>query len=101
MSDPDARPADRKRNPPRESLHAPQVDPVAPSKADGFYLVGGVVFALVLIVGLMFFSPGSAPAERNDQARPPDRAADRTPGQTIEAPVQTPPNSVTPGNPQR
>lgn len=65
MSDFDPRPPGLKRDP----LRAPEVDPVARSSAGGFYLVGGVVGALLLVAGLLFFNPGSGPGERNDQAR--------------------------------
>ncbi len=43
------------------------------SAASGFYLVGGVILALALTAGLLFFNPASGPGEGNDQARPPDQ----------------------------
>lgn len=85
MSDHDPRPPGVKRDLPRDPLRAPEVDPVTRgSGIGGFYLVGGVTLALVLVAGLMFFNPGSAPGERNDQARQPDR--------TIETPARPPTN---------
>lgn len=97
-------------------------EPVVATTAGGFYLVGGVLVVLFLIAGLMFIYPGSAPGERNDQARQPDRTIDaatpapaqmpaqmptqgqaptRLPVAPPEGPIQTPPDSVTPTNPQR
>lgn len=35
--------------------------------------VGGVIFALLLVAGLLFFSPASGPGERPDQARTPNQ----------------------------
>ena len=83
-------------------------EPVVATTAGGFYLVGGVLVVLFLIAGLMFIYPGSAPGERNEQARQPDRTIDaatpaptRLPVAPPEGPIQTPPDSVTPTNPQR
>lgn len=79
MSDYDPRPP----GPKREPFRAPEVDPVTRSSGiGGFYLVGGVLVALLLVAGLLFFSPATGPGERNDQARQPDRA--------IETPAPTP-----------
>lgn len=81
--DPDRDPGiDPVRDP--DPLRAPPVDPVT-SRASGsgaFYLVGGVLIAIVLAVGLMFYTSGVAPSERNEQACQPDR--------TLEAPAATP-----------
>lgn len=67
-------------------LRAPEVDPARDSSSGSFYLVGGVMVALLLVAGLLFFNPasgpGSAPGERTDQARTPERP--------IETPVETP-----------
>ena len=45
--------------------------PVRVSNAGGFYLVGGVTVALLLVAGLLFFNPSSGPGERTDQANQP------------------------------
>ncbi len=58
----------------RDEMRAPEVDRV-PSTGNGagaFYLVTGVMIALVLTLGVLFFDPGKS-AERNDQARQPER----------------------------
>lgn len=71
-----------------DPLRAPQVDPAA-TRANGggaFYLAAGLLIAIVLAGGLLFYNPTVAPGERNDQARQPDRPAERI----IEAPG-TPP----------
>lgn len=76
-----------------DPLRAPQVDPAA-TRANGggsFYLVAGALIAIVLAVGVLLFNPGLAPGERNDQARQPDRPAERI----IEAPG-TPPRPILP-----
>ena len=71
MSDYDPRPPGLKRDPPRDPLRAPEVDPVRSSGVGGFYLVGGVLVALVLVAGLLFFNPSSGPGERSNQAAQP------------------------------
>jgi hypothetical protein len=106
MSDYDPRPPGLKREP----LRAPEVDPVVRNSGAGaFYLVGGVTVALVLVAGLLFFNPGSGSRERTDQARMPERRMEQpvTPAPPTAAPsmstrpAPTPPDSVTPTNPQR
>ena len=76
-----------------DPLRAPQVDPAAGRDSGGglFYLVGGVLIAIVLAGGLLFYNPTKAPGERNDQARQPDRPSERI----IEAPG-TPPRPILP-----
>ncbi|MGQ0582513.1 MAG: hypothetical protein ACT4O6_11300 [Reyranella sp.] len=76
MSDYDPRPP----GPKREPLRAPEVEPVTRnSGVGGFYLVGGVLVALVLVAGLLFFNPATAPGERTDQANQPAPAPTVTP----------------------
>lgn len=122
MSDYDPRPPGARPDPTdplrKDPLYTPHADQVVATNRGGFYLVGGVLVALVLVAGLMFFNPGSAPGERNDQARQPDPAIEaptpvlvptpapagaptRLPTAPPEGPIQTPPDSVTPANPQR
>lgn len=89
MSDYDPRPPGLKRDPPRDPLRAPEVDPVRSSSGvGGFYLVGGVLVALVLVAGLLFFNPGIGPGERTDQARQPDRAVETPAPARPRAPTQ-------------
>lgn len=58
----------------RDEMRAPEVDrvPTAGNGAGAFYLVTGVMIALVLTVGLLFYNPGM-PGDRGDQARQPER----------------------------
>lgn len=76
-----------------DPLRAPQVDPGAGRYSGGgvFYLVAGVLIAIVLAGGLLFYNPTAPPGERNDQARQPDRPSERI----IEAPA-TPPRPTIP-----
>lgn len=76
-----------------DPLRAPQVDPVAGRDTGGgaFYLIGALLIAIVLAAGVLFYNPGAAPGERNDQARQPDRPSERI----IDAPA-TPPRPILP-----
>ena len=65
---PDERPLPRGR----DAMRAPQVDPVPSSGAGAFYLISGVLIAIVLAVGLLFYNP-SMSGDR-DQARQPTNA---------------------------
>ena len=58
-----------------DPLRAPQVDPTPrdTTTAGGFYLVGGVTVALLLVAPLLFFNPASGPGEWPDQARTPNQ----------------------------
>lgn len=91
MSDYDPRPPGTRREPPKDSLRAPEVDPVRVSTSGGFYLVGGVTLALLLVAGLLFFNPAKGPGERTDQASQPERITitPTTPEPTV--PTQRPP----------
>lgn len=73
MSDYDPRPPGARREPPKDSLRAPEVDPARVSTSSGIYLVGGVTLVLLLVAGLLFFTTGVAPSERTDQASQPER----------------------------
>lgn len=90
MTDYDPRPPGRPpERHPVEPMSAPPIDPVE-GRANGsgsFYLVAGALIAIALAVGVLFYNPGLAPGERNDQARQPDR--------TIETPA-TPPRPILP-----
>ena len=58
-------------------LRAPPVDPVTSrASGGGFYLVAGVLIAIVLAAGALIYNPGIAPGERNEQARSADRTID-------------------------
>lgn len=73
MSDHDPRPPGARREPPKDSRRAPEVDPVRVSSAGGIYLVGGVTLVLLLVAALLFFNPANGPGERTDQATQPER----------------------------
>jgi hypothetical protein len=94
MTDYDPRPPGRPpERDPVEPMSAPPIDPMAarPDGRGNFYLVAGALIAIVLAVGVLFYNPGLAPGERNDQARQPDRPTERI----IEAPA-TPPRPTIP-----
>ncbi len=58
----------------RDAMRAPEVDrvPTAGNGAGTFYLVTGVLIALVLTLGVLFLSPGMS-GTHSDQARQTDR----------------------------
>ncbi|MDP2329219.1 MAG: hypothetical protein Q8M19_00795 [Reyranella sp.] len=49
--------------------------PPPQGRRGGIYLVAGVLAAIVLAAGVLFYTP---PAERTDQAAQPDRTMERT-----------------------
>ncbi len=57
----------------RDAMRAPEVDPVRSSGAGAFYLMTGVLIAIVLAIGLLFYNP-SPSGDRVDQARQPTTA---------------------------
>jgi hypothetical protein len=60
---PDARPFPRGR----DAMRAPVVDRVPSTSAGAFYLMAGVLIAIVLVAGLLFYNPGTL--DQLDQAR--------------------------------
>ena len=54
----------------RDAMRAPEVERIPPTSGGrAFYLVAGVMIAIVLSAGLLFYNPG----DRIDQARQHDR----------------------------
>ena len=70
-------------------LRAPIVEPAPPRGSPSFYLVVGVLIALVLSVGLLFADGGigGGIGHHTDQAQQPERAMPERP-----VPLKTPPD---------
>lgn len=69
MIDDDPRPFPRGR----DAMRAPEVDRTPSTGAGAFYLMTGVLIAIVLAAGLLFVNPAT-PDGCGDQARQPERS---------------------------